>query len=195
MNKADFLAKVSLFSLIKKSDLKRTAKLTRNHLFHEGDVIIREGDRDGRLFIITSGLVEVIKNLGSKNERHLRTMGPRSYFGEMALIDNLVRSASVVAKGDTQILSLDHWDLLREIEQYPAMAVELLQMLSRRIRAFEKNMINTLGTFLPLCAHCKKIREKEGLWIPIVEYISDHSETEFSHGICPECAKRQYNEY
>ncbi|MEE9610748.1 MAG: cyclic nucleotide-binding domain-containing protein [Desulfatiglandales bacterium] len=82
MNEADFLAKVSLFSLMKKRDLKRTANLTRNHLFHEGDVIIREGDRDGRLFIITSGLVEVIKNLGSKNERHLRTMGPPNYFGE-----------------------------------------------------------------------------------------------------------------
>ena len=61
------------------------------------------------------------------------------------------------------------------------MAVELLQTSSRRIRALEKNRISTLGTFLSLCAHCKKIREKEGMWTPIVENISDHSENEFSH--------------
>jgi CRP-like cAMP-binding protein len=101
INEADFLAKVSLFSLMKKRALKRTAKLTRDHLFHEGDVTIKEGDWDGRLFIITSGLVEVIKNHGSENERYLRTMGPRSYLGEIALVDNLIRSASVVTKGDT----------------------------------------------------------------------------------------------
>jgi CRP-like cAMP-binding protein len=158
-------------------------------------VIIREGGRDRRLFIIISGEVEVIKGLGSKKERHLRTLGPHSYFGEMSLIDDLVRSASVVAKGDTQILSLDQWNLRKEIEKYPAMAFELLQMLSRRIRTIEKGMINMLGALLPICANCKKIRESNGTWTPIEEYITDRSEAEFSHSICRECAEKLYPEF
>jgi CRP-like cAMP-binding protein len=164
-------------------------------LFHEGDVIIREGDRDNRLFIVVSGEVEVKKNFGSKNETSLGTLGPLSYFGEMALIDDLVRSASVIAKKDTEVISLDQWNLRQEIERYPAMAIELLQLLSWRIRAIEKNMIRTLGALLPICANCKKIRDENNLWISIEEYITDHSEAEFSHSICPGCAENLYPDF
>lgn len=195
MNEADFLAKIPIFSLMKKADLERIAKQAQQHLFHEGDIIIKESDSDRRLFIILSGKVETLINLGSKKETSLGTFGPFSYFGEMALIDDLVRSASVVAKEDTQVLSLDQWNLREEIKKYPDMAIELLQMLSRRIRDIEKTLLNTLGTFLPICANCKKIRDKKGSWVQIEKYISDHSETKFSHGVCPECAKKLYGEF
>ncbi|MGD2269485.1 MAG: cyclic nucleotide-binding domain-containing protein [Desulfobacterales bacterium] len=189
---ADFLSGVSIFSLLKKVDLQRIAKLAQRHLFQSGDLIIKEGDRDRRLFVIISGTVEIIKDLGSENERQLGILGPPSYFGEMSLIDDLVRSASVISKGETELLSLDQWDLRNEIEKYPAIAFELLQMLSRRVRAIEKRMINTLGTFLPICAHCKRIRESNGSWTPIEKYITDRSETEFSHTICKDCTKKLY---
>lgn len=195
VTEVDFLSKVSVFSLMKKEDLERIAKQTQHHFFHKGEVIIREGGRDRRLFIIIRGEVEVIKDLGSKTERHLRTLGPHSYFGEMSLIDDLVRSASVVAKGDTQILCLDQWNLRKEIEKYPAIAFELLQMLSHRIRTIEKSMINMLGSLLPICANCKKIRESNGTWTPIEAYITDRSEAEFSHSICQECAEKLYPEF
>lgn len=195
MNSAELLSKVSIFSLMKKEDLLRVAQWAQYHLFHEGDVIIREGDHDRRLFIIVSGEVEIIKGSGSKNERRLQTFGPQSYFGEMALIDGLVRSASVVAKQETQVLCLDQLNLRQGIAEYPGLAIELLQMLSRRIRTIEKSMINTLGSLLPVCADCKKIREADGSWTPIEKYIAGHSETEFSHSICPECSKRLYPEF
>ncbi len=194
MNDVEFLSRVSIFSLMKKKDLSRIAKLTRHHLFHKGDVIIREGERDGRLFFIVSGEVEVIKGLNSQSQRHLQTLGTHSYFGEMALIDNLVRSASVIATRNTQVLSLDQWNLRQDIEKYPSVAVELLQMLSRRIRAIEESLVKVLGVFLPICANCKKIRNSDDTWVPIEEYIMEHSEAEFSHGICPECAKKLYPE-
>ena len=195
MNKADLLSEVSVFSKMKKEDVQRIAKLAKYHLFHEGDVIIREGDPGRQLFVIVSGKVEIIKGLGGNNERRVRIFGPHSYFGEMALIDGLIRSASVVAKKETKVLSLDQLDLCQEIEKYPTLAIELLQMLSRRIRAIEKSMINTLGAYLPVCANCKNIREVDGSWTPIEEYIAEHSETEFSHSICPECLKKLYPEY
>ena len=110
----------------------------------------------------------------------------------MALIDDLERSASVVAREHTRIFSLGHWDLLQEIKSYPEMAVELLQTLSRRVRILEKTLMNTLGTFLTVCSNCRKIRDKEGNWSSMEKYISEHSETEFSHGICSICAKELY---
>ncbi len=194
MSEIDFLSEVSLFSHMKGEDLTQIADQTRRQQFHEGEVIIKEGAHGSKLFIIISGRAEAIKDLGGKSERILGSFGPRSYFGEMALIDDLPRSASVVAKEDTHVLTLE-WDLRKEIEQSPAMAVELLQMLSQRIRANEKFIRNTLGSFLPICANCKKIRENDDSWTPIEVYIRDHSETEFSHGICPECAKKLYPEF
>ncbi len=52
--------------------------------------------------------------------------------------------------------------------------------------------IKTLRGFLPICAGCKKIRDDQGYWTQIETYISQHTDTEFSHGLCPECALRLY---
>jgi len=55
--------------------------------------------------------------------------------------------------------------------------------------------VKTLGGLLPICAHCKKIRDDKGYWNQIEAYIRDHSEADFSHSICPECAKNLYPEF
>ncbi len=52
--------------------------------------------------------------------------------------------------------------------------------------------IRHLEGFLPICASCKKIRDDHGNWIQIEGYIRDHSDAEFSHSICPDCAKELY---
>lgn len=52
--------------------------------------------------------------------------------------------------------------------------------------------VKKLSGFIPICASCKKIRDDEGYWKQIEAYIRDHSEAEFSHSICPDCAKRLY---
>ena len=54
--------------------------------------------------------------------------------------------------------------------------------------------IKILRGFLPICSHCKKIRDDEGYWQQLEKYISEHSEAQFSHGICPSCAKEHYSE-
>lgn len=52
--------------------------------------------------------------------------------------------------------------------------------------------IKTLSGLLPICAECKKIRDDEGEWIQIEEYVQNHTEVDFSHSLCPLCAKRLY---
>ncbi len=62
------------------------------------------------------------------------------------------------------------------------------------IEALQKALseVKTLRGFLPICSYCKKIRDDKGYWSQIESYIHKHSDAEFSHGICPECAKKYY---
>lgn len=55
--------------------------------------------------------------------------------------------------------------------------------------------VKLLSGLLPICSSCKKIRNDEGYWEQLEIYISEHSEAEFSHGICPDCCKKLYPEY
>ena len=52
--------------------------------------------------------------------------------------------------------------------------------------------VKTLGGLLPICASCKKIRDDKGYWNQLEDYIQKHSEAEFSHSVCPQCAKKLY---
>jgi sigma-B regulation protein RsbU (phosphoserine phosphatase) len=54
--------------------------------------------------------------------------------------------------------------------------------------------IKTLSGLVPMCAHCKKIRDDEGYWKKVEVYIEEHSEAQFSHGICPDCIRELYPE-
>ena len=137
MDDAEILSRVALFSLMKRRDLKRLAKLAKHHSYKKGDLIVKEGARDGRLFVIISGEVSVVKDLGGPSEKMLRVLRSDNYFGEMALIDDYVRTASVVSNEQTEVLSLDQWNIREEIRKYPSIAIELLQTLGRRLRAAE----------------------------------------------------------
>jgi YesN/AraC family two-component response regulator len=67
------------------------------------------------------------------------------------------------------------------------------KLLVRELRAaLEK--VKTLSGLLPICACCKKIRNDDGYWDQLEFYIQQHSEAEFSHGLCPDCLRRTYKE-
>jgi CRP-like cAMP-binding protein len=139
MDDSEFLSKIALFSPLKKKDQRRIAKLASHHIFKKGDVIIREGDRDGRVFVIISGEAGVIKDMGKESESLLAVFKAENYFGEMAILDDYIRAASVIARQDTEVLSLDQWNLREEILKNPSIAIELLQTLSRRLRKAQEH--------------------------------------------------------
>jgi CRP-like cAMP-binding protein len=192
---ADFLALAPLFSGLKREELMELAKCVQRHTYDAGEEIITEGDNDRRLFIIVKGAVDVIKARGHMNQRRLCALGPRDYFGEMSLIDDLARSATVVAKEPTEVLSLDERDFRKQIQKNPAVAFELLTALSQRVRVLQKIIMNSLGGIVPICMNCKNIRDESDSWVRLEEYISDRSEADFSHGICPDCLQKLYPEH
>jgi len=70
----------------------------------------------------------------------------------------------------------------------------LEKKIDERTKELQKALseVKSLSGLLPICAHCKKIRDDQGYWNSIEEYIYEHSEAEFSHSICQECAKKHY---
>ncbi|MBW1741009.1 MAG: GAF domain-containing protein [Deltaproteobacteria bacterium] len=71
-------------------------------------------------------------------------------------------------------------------------ADEARQIAQKRL---QEALTKILSGFLPICAKCKKIRDDASKWVEIETYIRDHTDVEFSHGICPECAKEQYPDF
>lgn len=80
--------------------------------------------------------------------------------------------------------------LVEKSEIEHALRTELEQKVKELEAALEE--IKTLKGIIPICSSCKKIRDDEGYWQRIETYISKHSEADFSHGICPGCAKKLY---
>ncbi len=119
------------------------------------------------------------------------------------MVDNL-RDARDREKEYTQTLEQKVEDRTREIMIINEELTKTLQVRKQAEEALQQERdklqktlseVKTLRGFLPICAHCKKIRDDKGYWDKIESYIHKHSDAEFSHGICPECMKKLYPEF
>ena len=75
--------------------------------------------------------------------------------------------------------------------------VEMQDELAGKIGELQRSLaeVKTLRGIVPICASCKKIRDDHGYWSQVEVYVRDHTEAEFSHGVCPECMKKLYPEF
>lgn len=83
--------------------------------------------------------------------------------------------------------------LQTEIEERRKAEAEKEQIILQLQEALSR--VKTLTGLLPICASCKKIRDDDGYWHQVEEYIMDHSEADFSHGICPDCMHKLYPDF
>ncbi len=140
MNTEETLAQVPLFSQLSRKDLKRLAKGTVSRHSSRGEVIVKEGERAVAFYLILSGRVEVVKGADGASPKVLSSLGHGDFFGEMALLDGYMRSASVRALEDTECLVLSRWDFMAELRSSPYIAVQMLPVLSRRLRDAEAQL-------------------------------------------------------
>ena len=134
--KADFLKRVSLFEDVDQKTLDAIANSAVEQSYTPGQEIVHQGDTGAGAFIIRSGKVEVIQEKDGQQTK-LATLGPGDVFGEMALLDEFPRSASVRAVEPTTALGIQRWHFKGILESHPSLALALLPMLVRRIRAAE----------------------------------------------------------
>ncbi len=101
--------------------------------YSDGEVIVREGEMGDRMFIIQSGRAHVTR-LVDGQEIRLTELKEGDFFGEMAIIDREVRSATVSAIGEVRLLSIDKKNFLRRVHEDPSLAYQVLQRMSQKIR-------------------------------------------------------------
>jgi nucleotide-binding universal stress UspA family protein len=128
----ELLGRTPIFSGLTQSDLERISQMARVRIHQPGDVIVREGDRTGGFFIVTSGKVAVTKGMDSSRSTVLAELGPGEFFGEIAVLSDQPRSATVQAVEPTECVTIRRSDFLAELERHPEIAVRMLPELVRR---------------------------------------------------------------
>ena len=101
--------------------------------YRAGEVIFRQGDAGNCMFVIQDGEVEALTEVDGK-ELRLRTMASNEFFGEMALFENELRTATIRATRPTRVLTIDKKNFLRGIHEDPSLAFRIVETMSHRIR-------------------------------------------------------------
>jgi CRP-like cAMP-binding protein len=123
------LASVPLFSGATAKQLRQIVDLAREERFRSGEEIVTQGHSSGPFFLITDGAAEVVVS-GTP----VRSLGPGDFFGEMSLLDQQPRSATIRATSDVTALAIASWDFLTLLERHWDLTQKLLVTLSQRVR-------------------------------------------------------------
>ncbi len=134
MANADLLAGVWLFQNASQESLEQLAAFAFTKTYNTGDVVVEEGQTGNGVYIITEGKVEVVKGLTSANPQRIATLDQGEVFGEMALLDEQPRSASVRALETTTCVGIDRWLFISQVLKDPNVAITMMQVLAQRLR-------------------------------------------------------------
>lgn len=130
----EILAGVSLFQLLEDGDIDRISEIGAVYRYPAGSTVFRQGDPGESLFVVLEGSVKVVYEDDSDHPLQLAHIGPGGCFGEMALIDGDVRSATVLCTEDAELFSMGRDAFLGFIARSPPLLSRLLRELTQRIR-------------------------------------------------------------
>jgi len=122
------LRRVPLFEGLQPKQLKSLARWTTTRTYQPGQVVVNEGQIGMGLYCIQSGSVKITKRSASE-EREIRSMGAGESFGEISLLDDKPRSATVTAVEPTTAVLLDKSQFIAELKTYPEIALSILPVL------------------------------------------------------------------
>src|SRR5438093_11493105 len=130
---AELLQRVPLFADFDRGDLARLARSFKERTFEAGHKVAEEGRGGAGFFVIESGEASV-----SVRGEERAKLGPGDYFGEIALIDDGARSATITADSDLRCHGLTSWEFRPLVESNASMAWKLLETMAKRLRAAQQ---------------------------------------------------------
>jgi len=132
MEVGDLLKQTPLFGNLSEGEIDILAQSTRVQTYRTGQVILREGHVGAAFFVLVSGSVEVVKDSSGSEPVVLATLGAGDFFGEIATMKHVSRSASVRALQDTQCLVMWRLDFDSYLRRFPDVAAKVESALSAR---------------------------------------------------------------
>jgi CRP/FNR family transcriptional regulator, cyclic AMP receptor protein len=128
--KADALGRCTLFQGLSKDERKELAKVTEDLEVDAGKVLCREGETASEFFVIVEGEADV-----TKDGKHLRTLSDSEFFGEIALLEDMRRTATVTAKTPLRFFVLTRQSFWSLLERQPDVERKVLRELAKRVLA------------------------------------------------------------
>ena len=141
MDKEELLKNVDLFSGLKKKAIQSLGEFCVERSFKKDEILFKQGDSGIGLYIIASGKVKVVKEMSDGSELEVAVHGPGAFFGEMTVLDNAPRSASVIAIEDTDCLLLTSWVFKSRMEVQPEIALMVLPVVVKRFRETNERLL------------------------------------------------------
>jgi CRP-like cAMP-binding protein len=125
-------AKIPLLAVLDRRALEQVLRTAREQTYAPGDVVVAEGDPATRLFVIVDGTTSV-----EQGGQIVGTLGPGEFFGELALIEEHGRTATVRAETDLTCLVITAWEFRASLEEHPKMAIPMLNTIISRLHRRE----------------------------------------------------------
>lgn len=141
-NETEILAESPLFCRVDRGQLKLMALMAESRTFHEGETLMVQGEEGDSAYVILEGEAEVLVRVGG-HDTPVARLGPRDIVGEMALLTETPRSATVRACGTLRALRLDRASLMRCLQEFPCMALELLKVMTVRLERTTQELART----------------------------------------------------
>jgi|SRR5438270_8357557 len=132
---ADLLARVPLFAGLPKRHLRGLAAIAREQRFDEDETVAEEGKPGDDFYVIVSGQAKVLRG-----RRVLRRLTPGDFFGEIALLDEGPRTASVVAETPLKVLAINRKPFQAALRREPSIVLKMLEELAGRLRSQERSL-------------------------------------------------------
>ena len=131
----DFLRYVPIFANLPEEALEKISKIGSNRTYKKDSVILMEEDAGSALFVIVNGKVKISRTSTDGREVILTYLTDSDFFGEMAILDGMTRSATVIAAEDSELFIIQRDDFLNLLKERPEVSIALLQELTKRLRS------------------------------------------------------------
>ena len=130
--KLELLQRIPLFAGLDRHKMERLGMLAEQVDVPPGKVLIRQGESGGDMMVLVSGQVGV-----ERDGERLNTLGPGDFFGEIALVAEGPRTATVTSESPARLLVVSHRDFHSLLEEFPEVAVQVLVTLAHRVRRLD----------------------------------------------------------
>lgn len=138
------LESADLFRSLRTDEVRALRQIAIEREYDPGREVFREGDPGDGVYVVKSGQVEISGMLGDEKRRVFSQIGPGGIFGEMAVIEHRPRSASAIATTTTTVYFIPRGEMLAFIERSPGLAMSLLQLISNRLRDFNRLFLHEI---------------------------------------------------